>query len=57
VIVFGFDEKHGRCDFCSCGGLLSYIDVLEMWLCHDCKTEFEDADEVMLLTDWITEEE
>lgn len=55
-LTFGTSEKHGRCDFCSCDGLLTFIDPLEMWLCWDCKTEYEDADEVMLLTDWILED-
>jgi hypothetical protein len=50
-------EKVGRCEFCGMDGSLTYIDALDQWLCFDCKTEFDDADEVMLLTGWITEEE
>jgi hypothetical protein len=54
-LTFDVSEKHGRCEFCSCDGLLTYIDPLEMWLCFDCQTEYEDADEVMLLSGWIQE--
>lgn len=30
---------------------------IDQWLCFDCETEFNDADEVMLLTGWIAEPE
>lgn len=53
---FSESEKMGRCDFCQCDGRLSYIDVLDQWLCFDCETEFNDADEVMQLTGWISGE-
>jgi len=31
--------------------------ALEMYLCHDCKTEYEDADEVIHFADWFPDDE
>ena len=57
MFYFSKDEKHGRCEFCSCDGLLEFIMALEMYLCHDCKTEYEDADEVIHFADWFPDDE
>ena len=57
MLDFSKSEKHGWCEFCSCPGLLEFVTALEMYLCHDCKIEYEDADEVIHFADWFPDDE
>lgn len=44
------NKKHGRCSFCQCDGLLTYHDMLEEYLCYDCQSEVDEADEVVVIS-------
>lgn len=43
------NKKYGECDLCTCPGKLSFMDELDLWLCHDCQEEYRESDRFLVI--------